>query len=135
MLSISQTEQFYNNICGRTNCVYYFNLNDLKHFAAGHSYSQVPGDLVTTSWMQFKIKATYFSLHWNIVAQIMQLGERLCTFKNLTTSSPTSMRHYIMNYWGKFLLCNSSVLKSNTTIQILNWLEKNSSVHMNFDFE
>ena len=67
------TTKFYNNICGRTNCVYYFNLNDLKHFAAGHSYSQVPGDLVTTSWMQFKIRATYFSLHWNIVAQIMQL--------------------------------------------------------------
>ena len=43
------TTKFYNNICGRTNCVYYFNLNDLKHFAAGHSYSQVPGDLVTTS--------------------------------------------------------------------------------------
>ena len=33
------------------------------------------------------------------------------------------------------LLCNSSILKSNTTIQILNRLEKNSSVHMNFDFE
>ena len=91
------TTKFYNNICGRTNCVYYFNLNDLKHFAAGHSYSQVPGDLVTTSWMQFKIKAKHFSLHWNIVVQIMQLKNCMKEFyiSNLTS---TILIRYIMLY-------------------------------------